>query len=273
MGLREYHRKRDFAITPEPKGEESPGSGRSFCIQKHAATRLHYDFRLELDGVLKSWAVPKGPSFDPADKRLAMQTRTIPIEYGGFEGIIPAGRIRRRHGAAVGPRHLGAARGSAPGPAQGRASSSVCDGEKLKGGWTLVKIKGRDARDDAKSWLLIKERDELVRPSSEYDVTKERPESVATGRTLEEIAADRDRVWNSNRDGRSPARSKGGARRAARVARAKPASAEGQAAPRPRGRGRRRTRGAQGTAAGGGRGRSWPPSWTSRPRATSGCTR
>jgi bifunctional non-homologous end joining protein LigD len=234
MGLREYHRKRDFALTPEPKGEESPRSGRSFCVQKHAATRLHYDFRLEMEGVLKSWAVPKGPSYDPADKRLAMQTEDHPIDYGDFEGIIPAGQYGggtvvlwdRGTWEPLEDPHQGLRKG---------ALKFRLDGEKLKGKWTLVKIKGRDARDDAKSWLLIKERDDRVRSKAEYDVTRERPESVATGRSLEEIAADRDRVWNSNRGetGESGV-VRGGARRAARAARAKPTTAKPGAATRPR---------------------------------------
>jgi bifunctional non-homologous end joining protein LigD len=198
MGLREYYDKRDFTRTPEPRGKEHERQGWSFCVQKHAATRLHYDFRLELDGVLKSWAVPKGPSHDPSDKRLAMQTEDHPLEYGGFEGIIPAGEYgggtvvlwdRGRWEPLEEPHQA---------YAKGRLKFRLY-GEKLQGAWMLVKTRGRDPRDAEKSWLLFKERDEFARPASEYDVTKERPESVLTGRTLEEIAAERDRVWHSNR--------------------------------------------------------------------------
>jgi bifunctional non-homologous end joining protein LigD len=203
MGLREYYDKRDFERTPEPRGEEHSGQGFSFCVQKHAATRLHYDFRLELDGVLKSWAVPKGPSFDPADKRLAMQTEDHPLEYGGFEGIIPAGEYgggtvvlwdRGRWEPLEEPHKAFHS---------GRLKFRLF-GEKLQGAWMLVKTRGRDPRDAEKSWLLFKERDELARPASEYDVTQERPQSVLTGRTLEEIAAEKDRVWHSNRPAAAP---------------------------------------------------------------------
>src|SRR5207244_10770584 len=150
----EYRRKRGFGTSPGPKGEEAKGDGRSFVIQKHAATRLHYDFRLEMEGVLKSWAVPKGPSLDPADKRLAMQTEDHPVDYGGFEGIIPEGQYG---GGTV----LLWDRGTwepVNDPHQGLRAGALkfrLDGEELQGRWTLVKLKGRDARDDAKTWLLI----------------------------------------------------------------------------------------------------------------------
>ena len=159
-GAARYHRGRrtrwDCASTtasatsrsrPSRKGEESKREGRSFVIQKHAATRLHYDFRLEMEGVLKSWAVPKGPSLDPADKRLAMMTEDHPVDYGDFEGIIPAGQYG---GGTV----LLWDRGTwepLEDPHQGLRKGALkfrLDGEKLRGGWTLVKIKGRDARDD-----------------------------------------------------------------------------------------------------------------------------
>jgi bifunctional non-homologous end joining protein LigD len=216
MGLREYHAKRDFGKTPEPRGQEHKGQGFSFCVQKHAATRLHYDFRLELDGVLLSWAVPKGPSYDPADKRLAMQTEDHPLEYGGFEGIIPKGEYgggtvvlwdRGRWEPIEEPHKA---------YHSGRLKFRLF-GEKLQGAWMLVKTKGRDPRDAEKSWLLFKEKDEFARPAAEYDVTVARPESVTTGRTLEEIAAEKDRVWHSNRPAAEAGPKKGVAAAVARA--------------------------------------------------------
>jgi bifunctional non-homologous end joining protein LigD len=196
--LAEYRRKRNFARTPEPEGKPRRKHGFSFVVQKHAASRLHYDFRLELDSVLISWAVPKGPSFDPGDKRLAMRTEDHPVEYGGFEGVIPKGEYGggtvllwdRGTWEPIGDAREGLHKGKL---------EFLLHGEKLRGSWTLVRIRGRDARQSGKSWLLMKHRDDEVRPGAEYDVTEDRPESVASGRAMNEIARDRDRVWHSNR--------------------------------------------------------------------------
>ena len=192
MALEDYRKKRDFSRTPEPPGEVRPQGGFSYCIQKHAASRLHYDFRLELDGVLLSWAVPKGPSFDPRDKRLAMRVEDHPVAYGDFEGVIPAGEYG---GGTV----VLWDRGTwtpvlEPGKALEKGELKFeLHGEKLAGRWALVKIKG----DDAKAWLLVKDKDEHARSGSEHEVVYERPESVATGRGLAEVAAERDRLWHS----------------------------------------------------------------------------
>jgi bifunctional non-homologous end joining protein LigD len=214
MGLGEYNRKRNFALTREPPGEElaaAPGEGsseaktraRAFVIQKHAATRLHYDFRLELEGVLKSWSVPKGPSLDPKVKRLAMRTEDHPLSYADFEGIIPKGQYGggtvllwdRGTWEPQGDPHQEFVAGNL---------KFLLKGEKLRGGFALVRIKPRGSRpgdrDDERSWLLIKEKDAETRDEAAGIVTEERPESVATQRTLEEIAADRSHVWHSNRD-------------------------------------------------------------------------
>ncbi len=196
MGLEDYRRKRDFSRTPEPPGEEQRSGGFSYCIQKHAASRLHYDFRLELDGVLLSWAVPKGPSFDPREKRLAMRVEDHPVAYGSFEGVIPEGEYGA--GAVV----LWD-RGSwtplvDPGLALKKGELKFqLHGEKLGGKWALVKIKG----DDPKAWLLVKDRDEHARPLAELDIVGARPESVVSGRGLAEVAAERDRLWHSRAAG------------------------------------------------------------------------
>ena len=194
MALKEYRRKRNFQRTPEPRGKR-PAKARAkltFVIQKHDASHLHYDFRLELNGVLKSWAVPKGPDLDPANKRLAMQVEDHPLEYGGFEGIIPEGEYG---GGTVMLWDQGmwepigdAAKGFREGHLK-----FILHGEKLQGAWMLVRKGGRKAAPDERAWFLFKERDEFARPGE--SITEESPLSVTTGRDLAEIAAESDRVW------------------------------------------------------------------------------
>src|SRR5215510_1449028 len=196
--LDRYKAKRTFTVTPEP-GPKVPAGRRGpllFVIQKHAATRLHYDFRLELDGVLKSWAVPKGPSLDPADKRLAMQTEDHPLEYADFEGIIPEGEYG---GGTVLVWDRGTWEPSGD-PREGLRKGVLkftLHGHKLRGGYALVKLRRRGERADDRGWLLIKEKDAAGRAGS--DVVGAEPQSVLTGRRLEEVASDRDRTWHSNR--------------------------------------------------------------------------
>ena len=197
MGLQEYKRKRDFKKTPEPAGAVAEAKGSSFVIQKHAASRLHYDFRLEMEGVLRSWAVPKGPSLDPEEKRLAVHVEDHPLDYGDFEGIIPKGQYG---GGTV----LLWDRGTwypDGDPVKAYKKGHIkfrLEGEKLHGGWHLVKLRGRD--EDKENWLLFKENDETAVPGSGDALVEQYPKSVSTGLTLEEIAADPDRVWQSNRE-------------------------------------------------------------------------
>ncbi len=180
MGLNEYHKKRQFDRTPEPVGDLKPPSGNSFVIQKHHATRLHYDLRLEMEGVLRSWAVPKGPSLDPAEKRLAVQTEDHPVDYGEFEGVIPKGNygagkvIVWDHGTyeMVDPAT------SEAGWKKGKFHF-ILKGRKLAGEWVLVRT-----RRDERQWIFFKVRDSAA---SESDVTVDRPESVVSGRTVEQI--------------------------------------------------------------------------------------
>jgi bifunctional non-homologous end joining protein LigD len=199
MALELYRKKRNFDITPEPKGKAitRKSTELSYVIQKHRASHMHYDFRLELNGVLLSWAVPKGPSLDPAHKRLAMQTEDHPIEYGGFEGTIPP----KQYGAGtvmLWDRGTWIPKGDAEADYRKGRLKFELDGEKLHGGWMLVRSSGSKYGSDKPSWLLIKENDEYARPGEPL-VTDELPDSVASGRSLEEIAADPDRVWHSNK--------------------------------------------------------------------------
>ena len=145
---------------PSRRGRRSVRAGRQFVVQKHAASRLHYDFRLELDGTLKSWAVPKGPSLDPSVKCAGGACRGSSARLRRVRGHHPPGRIRRRHGDGVGPRHVGARRDEAAQAAykQGKLKFTL-HGEKLKGSWALVRMGGR-AGEDGKNWLLIKHDDE-----------------------------------------------------------------------------------------------------------------
>ena len=203
MALTEYKRKRNFRQTPEPEGaapRDHGGETLSFVIQKHAARRLHYDFRLELDGVLKSWALPKGPSLDPGEKRLAVHVEDHPLEYGGFEGIIPKGQYG---GGTVLLWDRGIWRPADPDPMRAYEKGTLkfaLDGEKLHGNWALVRMGGKAAQERHENWLLIKERDEEARPQSGRAVVEDNPLSVASRRSIAEIAADRDRVWETKAD-------------------------------------------------------------------------
>jgi bifunctional non-homologous end joining protein LigD len=197
MSLREYKRKRDFKKTPEPAGAAAKRrAGRQFVIQKHDASRLHYDFRLELAGTLKSWAVPKGPSLDPKVKALAVHVEDHPLEYATFEGVIPPGQYG---GGTVMVWDRGTWEPEED-PERGYRAGKLkfrLDGEKLHGSWALVRMGGR-AGEDGKSWLLIKHDDKAAKPTNKYDVLKREPRSVATNRDLDEIAADADRVWTKD---------------------------------------------------------------------------
>jgi bifunctional non-homologous end joining protein LigD len=203
MSLAKYHQKRDFAKTHEPRGKALPKkrAGFSYVIQKHAARRLHYDFRLELDGELLSWAVPKGPSIDPTVKRLAMEVEPHPLEYGDFEGTIP----KREYGGGtvmVWDRGSWAPDGDPrEGLKKGHLKFSL-QGQKLKGAWHLVRTRGRSASGDGetsgKPWLLFKSRDAEAQAGE--TLLDEEATSALTGRGMEEIANDvRGKVWRSNR--------------------------------------------------------------------------
>jgi bifunctional non-homologous end joining protein LigD len=204
VALDEYRKKRNFAKTPEPAGKVAAHKGRErfFCVQKHLASHLHYDLRLEHNGVLLSWAVPKGPSLDPKTKRLAMQVEDHPLAYGDFEGVIPEG-----YGAGI---VMLWDRGTWT-PEVDDVDAALKKGDlkftlngyKLKGSWVLVRTSGRypgarsGSSGESRSWLLIKHRDEW---SGDLDITEFAPRSVKSDGDFEDILAeDTPAVWQSNR--------------------------------------------------------------------------
>jgi bifunctional non-homologous end joining protein LigD len=209
--LQKYHQKRDFSQTPEPSGRKAAAARASrapklrFVVQMHRATRLHYDFRLEADGVLASWAVPKGPTLVPGDRRLAMHVEDHPLDYRDFEGNIPQGQYGAGSVIVWDRGTYTLAEGDDPGTEiAGGKIKFVLHGKKLNGEFTLVKIKPRDD-EHGDPWLLIKDRDEHADPR--YDPAKH-PASVESGKTLEDIAANpRAKTWQSKRSARqsSPA--------------------------------------------------------------------
>src|SRR5947207_10167890 len=202
--LAQYRSMRDFKVTSEPSGSESRGKKTAgaealpFVIQKHAATRLHYEFRLGWNGVLKSWAVTKGPSYVPSDKRLAVQVEDHPMDYGGFEGIIPKGQYGGGT-VMVWDRGTWEPYGDADEGLQKGSLKFTLHGQKLKGKWALIRMGGRAANESKPNWLLIKEHDEYERGPGDAPITEDAPDSALTGRTIDAIARAEDRVWQSNR--------------------------------------------------------------------------
>jgi bifunctional non-homologous end joining protein LigD len=209
--LAEYRKKRDFKKTAEPSGDAPPPSNRAgrlrFVVQKHAASHLHFDLRLELDGVMKSWAVPKGPSMDPSVKRLAMQVEDHPIDYNTFEGTIPKGEYgggtvmlwdRGTYTSDVTTSHDQEEEAIREGLRRGDLKITF-HGERLEGSFALIRMKfSRDGSSSSKpQWLLIKHRDEYA---TTEDIVAENMTSIDTGRTMEEIAAGKSKVWRSNRE-------------------------------------------------------------------------
>ena len=207
LDIATYNEKRDFKKTKEPRGRKLKGRGDSFVVQKHDASRLHWDFRLELDGVLKSWAVPKGPSLDPGQNRLAMRTEDHPLDYGDFEGTIPKGEYG---GGTV----MLWDRGRWI-PEPGKDPSKTIDeghlhftleGERMKGEWVMFRLKPRPG-EKAEPWMLKKVTDDFAKPEQGDALVEECVTSVTTGRTMAEVAAGAD-VWKSNRGGKKGGRAR-----------------------------------------------------------------
>ncbi len=198
--LKKYKQMRDFGDTPEPAGGK-PKKGKLpiFVIQKHAASHLHYDFRLEMEGVLKSWAIPKGPSYDPATKRLAMMTEDHPYDYAAFEGVIPEGNYGAGN-VIIWDNGTWEFIGPGDNPVRALKSGDLkfkMNGKKMFGEWALFRIKGRSPKGN--EWLLVKHRDQFA--NEKIDITEVAPKSVVSNRTLEDV--DASKTWQSNRSASS----------------------------------------------------------------------
>ena len=207
LDIETYNRKRDFSKTKEPKGRKLKGKGDSFVIQKHQASRLHWDFRLELDGVLKSWAVPKGPSLDPGENRLAMRTEDHPLDYGTFEGTIPKGEYG---GGTVMLWDQGR---WIPDPRKDPSKTIeeghlhfTLEGERMRGEWVMFRLKPKPG-EKAEPWMLKKVTDDFAEPDDGNALVDNCVTSVTTGRTMAEIASGSDE-WRSNRRGQKGGRAK-----------------------------------------------------------------
>jgi bifunctional non-homologous end joining protein LigD len=207
LDIETYNAKRDFSKTKEPKGRKLKGKGDSFVVQKHDASRLHWDFRLELDGVLKSWAVPKGPSLDPGENRLAMRTEDHPLDYGDFEGTIPKGEYG---GGTVMLWDQGR---WIPDPRKDPSKTIeeghlhfTLEGERMKGEWVMFRLKPKPG-EKAQPWMLKKVTDDFAEPGEGDALVDNCVTSVTTGRTMAEIAVGKD-VWRSNRGGQKGGRAK-----------------------------------------------------------------
>jgi bifunctional non-homologous end joining protein LigD len=187
MALESYRGKRDFDRTDEPAGSDRRGRGDAFVVQKHAARSLHYDLRLEIGDALASWAVTRGPSLVPGEKRLAVQVEDHPLDYADFEGAIAEGEYGGGE-VIVWDRGRWQPEGD---PVRGLKEGQLdftLEGEKLKGRWHLVRMAGRKG-ETRENWLLIKGKDAAARGEADPDILEERPESVISGRTVEDIAA------------------------------------------------------------------------------------
>ena len=220
MGLKTYSKKRDFTRTSEPQPKiKHSRTGRLYVIQKHDASRLHYDFRLELDGVLKSWAIPKGPSLDPSERRLAMEVEDHPLDYGKFEGVIPEGEYGGGTVMIWDTGRWEPEEDAAEGYKNGKLTFRL-EGERLHGRWHLVRMADRCGTASKPAWLIFKDKDEAARPTARGDVLAEAT-SARSGRTMEQIASDRDRVWSSSGEIKSNGKTKKSTARAADFSRKK----------------------------------------------------